>query len=390
MAGRRRQFGSIRRLPSGRWQARVPGPSGRLLPAPRTFLTKGDASRWLAAAQTDQARGSWTEPSAGRITLEAYAGEWLRSKTGIAPRTREIYELQLRLHILPAPSPDAPALGEYPLARLTPEVIRHWYAALAESRGRSVAAKAYTRLRQILGQAVDDDRIPKNPCRINGAGIERHAEQRFLSLEALYDLAAAVPSRYRALILTAGLAGLRQGELFGLRREDVDLNDGCVTVRRKRLRLASGNVIEGAPKSRAGVRTVALPAPAVEELRRHLDTWAQPDDHACVFATPEGHPLERSNFRNRVWLPALERLEFVGLRFHDLRHTAGTLAAQTGATTKELMARLGHASPRAALIYQHAAPDRDRRIADRLTEMIDAAGVLLPDVANPSNSYYDL
>ena len=97
-----------------------------------------------------------------------------------------------------------------------------------------------------------------------------------------------------------------------------------------------------------------------------------------MFTTPEGLPIERNNFRNRVWLPATREAGLVGLRWHDLRHTAGTLAARTGATTKELMARLGHASPRAAMVYQHASEDRDRLIADRLAAMARDPG-LVPD-----------
>lgn len=372
MAGRR-QFGAIRRLPSGRWQSRYRNATGRLVTAPRTFGTKAEASRWLAAVEADQARGLWMEPSAGKITLADYAWQWLRSKTNIGPRTREIYEGQLRLHVLPSVTSDAPVLGDYPLAKLTPELIRTWYAALAEERSPSTAAKAYTRLRQILNQAVEDDRIPKNPCRITGGGAERHPEQRFLSITELLELAEAMPDRYRVLVLAAGLAGLRQGELFALRRRDVDLDDEAITVRRKRLRLASGDVIEDDPKSTAGRRMVALPKPLIVELRQHLDAFSTVDPDAYVFTSSDGRPLERSNFRNRIWLPATRRAGLEGLRFHDLRHTAGTLAAQTGATTKELMTRLGHASPRAAMIYQHATADRDRRIAERLAEMTRGA-----------------
>ena len=83
----------------------------------------------------------------------------------------------------------------------------------------------------------------------------------------------------------------------------------------------------------------------------------------------DGEPIERNNFRRRVWLPAVRATRMRGLRFHDLRHTAGTLAARTGATTKELIARLGHSSSNAALIYQHASADRDRSIADGLSAM---------------------
>src|SRR5207302_1806202 len=98
----------------------------------------------------------------------------------IAPRTREIYELQLRVHILPKITADVPALGGLSLGDISPEIVRRWYGALTRERGRSVAAKAYTRLRQILTVAVNDDRIAKNPCRIEHGGAERHPEQQFI------------------------------------------------------------------------------------------------------------------------------------------------------------------------------------------------------------------
>lgn len=367
----RRQFGTIRRLPSGRWQARYRVEAGQLVAAPQTFPTKAVAARWLATVEADQERHMWIDPRAGAITLEEYATAWLRDKVRISERTREIYDVQLRCHILPTVAGDVPPLGPVALANLTPEHIRSWYSALTSTNGESAAAKAYVRLRQILTEAVHDDRLAKNPCRIEFGGVEHHAEQRFASLAELYKLAGAVPERYRALVLVAGLGGLRQGELFALRRHDVDLVNGSVRIERKRLRLASGEVIEGDPKSAAGKRTVALPGPVVEELAAHITRFVGREATSFVFTSETGLPLERSNFRFRVWDPATKAVGVEGLRFHDLRHTAGTLAAQTGATTKELMARLGHGSPRAAMIYQHATRERDRRIADRLADMID-------------------
>lgn len=372
---RRRGFGNVRKLPSGRWQARYRLPGGGHLAAPGTFATKAEATRWLAMVEADQARGLWVDPRAGRVLLQDYAVTWLDSKVGISPRTREIYALQLRIHVLPIVSDDVPGLGSVPIADITPELVRAWYVGLASQRGSSVAAKAYARLRQVLGQAVDDDRIAKNPCRIKKGAAERHPEQRFASLAELYELAGAMPDRYRTLVLTAGLAGLRQGELLALRRRDVDLLRSSVAVHRKRLRLASGLVIEDDPKSEAGRRRVALPAPLVAELERHLLTFVGASADAYVFTSEAGTPLDANNFRSRVWNPATRSVGLAGLRFHDLRHTAGTLAARTGATTKELMARLGHSSPNAAMIYQHAADDRDRLIAERLAAMTAEAGL---------------
>jgi hypothetical protein len=249
MAGKR-MFGAVRRLPTGRWQARYRSSEGWMVPAPETFATKGAAAAWLAAAESDQHRGCWTDPRAATVTLGEYATEWLDTRVDLAPRTREIYAAQLRLHILASVTPAVPALAGRPLAKVTPELVRAWYAALREAKGASVAAKAYVRLRQLMRQAVDDDRIAKNPCRIERGGAEHHPEQRFATMEELYRLADAVADRYRAMVLVAGLGGLRRGELFALRRGDTDLAAGVVAVRRKRLPLASGEVIEGAPKSR--------------------------------------------------------------------------------------------------------------------------------------------
>ena len=368
-----RQFGSVRMLPSGRWQARYQLDDGHRLNAPRTFATKSDATLWLDKARTDLAAGLRADPERARLTLETYARGWLKELPRISERTREIYAHQIEGHILPRIDDGVPALGAQRLNSLTSELIRSWHLALSTNRTPSVAAKAYVRLRQILTQAVDDDRILKNPCRIRRGGVEQHPEQRFATIPQLLALSRNVPDRYKAMILTAGLGGLRQGELLALRRADVDLEDSLVYVRRKRQVLDSGAVLENAPKTRAGRRTVSLPQPLVDELRIHLDRYVSEASTAYVFTSSEGTPIERNNFRQRIWVPAVEASGLDGFNFHELRHTAGTLAARTGATTKELMARLGHASPQAAMIYQHAASDRDRCIAEGLAAMLREA-----------------
>jgi len=192
-------------------------------------------------------------------------------------------------------------------------------------------------------------------------------------------LGEAIDPRYRALVLSAGITGLRQGELFALRRRDLDLARGWIHVRRKRIRLASGEVIEDEPKTEAGIRRVAVGQHLVDELRRHVRAYTVKGLEAYVFTTGTCLPPDRTNFRQRVWESATAKVGLSGLRFHAMRHTAGTLAAQTGASTKELMARLGHASPRASLIYQHAAAERERRIADQLDELTDALAPVVPN-----------
>jgi integrase len=148
--------------------------------------------------------------------------------------------------------------------------------------------------------------------------------------------------------------------------------DNCeIRIKRSLVQPDKGGLIFEDPKSRAGKRGLSFPAELVPELRDHLDRYAEHGRHGLVFIGPNGGKLRRSNF-NKIWSKAAASAGVPDAHFHDLRHTGGTLAATTGATTKELMARLGHSSPRAALIYQHATKQRDKLIAAALGEHFTA------------------
>ena len=108
------------------------------------------------------------------------------------------------------------------------------------------------------------------------------------------------------------------------------------------------------------------------ELAAHLDEYVEQHADALVFVGAKGARLRRSNWAV-LWKKATEKVALPGLRLHDLRHTCNTLTAATGASTRELMHRMGHASPRAALRYQHATRERDEVIAAALSDLIEAA-----------------
>ena len=120
------------------------------------------------------------------------------------------------------------------------------------------------------------------------------------------------------------------------------------------------------PESRAGVRVVDFPELIVPDVRGHM-AWL-PSSAALVFASSTGSPLAHSNFRRRVWLPALAAVGLAGIHLHDLRHTGNQLTANAGANPKELMARMGHDSERAALVYLHSSAARQRALADAVGE----------------------
>ena len=201
-------------------------------------------------------------------------------------------------------------------------------------------------------------------------GAGRASQGRGRALAPARGARSAPPCpRYRALILLAVFGSLRWGELAALRRCDIDVDSGTVRIERSLTELPGGGYLFGPPKSEAGRRVVAIPAPIKPELTRHLAAFTGSADDALVFTSPTGAQLHHGNFRRRCWVPALARTGMTGIHFHDLRHTGNALTAGTGATLRELMDRMGHSSPRAALIYLHGSDARQQAIADSLGEL---------------------
>ena len=358
MAGRRR-FGRVRKLPSGRWQARYRAPDGQDHRAPETFTTKTAADRWLAALETDLMRGQWIDPRAGAVLLSTYAETWLAGRADLKVRTQELYRWLLGKYVVPQ-------LGHLRLEELTPSAVRAWHATLLRDGSPTPTRQAYALLRAMLNTAVSDELLLRNPCLVRGAGVARSGERTTATLAQVEALAEAVPPRYRMLILLAAWSGARWGELVALSRDRLDLERGTMRIDRQYVELEDNSLVLDTPKTAAGIRTVHIPPHLLPDLRAHLE------DHrnhpTLVFTTGLGGPLSRGGFRS-TWVKARERAGLPEFRFHDLRHTGNTLAATTGASTKELMARMGHASMRAALIYQHATAERDQGIAAALSEL---------------------
>jgi len=282
----------------------------------------------------------------------------------LAPTTKQGYVWLLGRNI-------ETTIGEYELARITPSVVRDWYAKVTVTAGRDQAAKSYRLLREILNTAVDDDVTGRNPRVIRGGGSERADERPMIDAALVFKLADSINARLRALVLLAGFVGLRTGELLGLRRCDLDLENARLTVLVQAQQVVGqGRVVTG-PKSEAGQRTVSLPKGVIEALEKHRANYGQPGEAGVLFRGPRGEPITRALLSKEWQAARMAAGAPEGLRIHDLRHHAATLTARMpGITTKELMARIGHASPRAALIYQHATEQRDREIAAYLDEAI--------------------
>lgn len=368
-----RPFGTIRKLPSGRYQVRYSGTDGVRRTAkdtagrPLTFATLGEARGYLATRQADILRGEWRSPTpeAAPTTFGEYAAIWLAERD-ISQRTREHYDMLLRHHVLPT---FAPA----PVATIRPAAVRAWHAALGKSTGPTARAQSYGLLRTILNTAVTDELIDANPCRIRGAGqVKRAREIRPATIEELEAIMAALPPRYRAMVLLGAWCAMRFGEIAELRRSDVDLDAGTIRITRAVVRTKENSRTVKAPKTAAGRRVVHIPPHVVPALREHMNGLVTGRDGLLFPSANDPTKQVAHSALNRVFLRARAAAGRPDLPFHGLRHTGAVWAAQSGATLAELMARLGHTSPQAAMLYQHAGEDRDRRLALALSDLVDA------------------
>ena len=364
-----RRFGNIRKLPSRRYQVRYLGPDGVMRSASLTFARKEEAQRWLTLTEARMARDEWIAPERAMILLKDYAERWIAQRPNLRPRTVDLYTWILGKHV-------TPYLGGVPMGLIDTPMVRDWRSdLLAAGVSQGGAAKAYRLLRAVLMTAVKEDEIiRRNPCQIPGADQERAAERPTLTVNQVFDLTAKVPERYRALILLATFGCLRWGEVAALQRRDVDAVVGTVRVREAFTEQPGKGMVLGPTKSRAGKRVVAIPAVILPQIGAHMDTYVIDEADAFVFTTPSGTTIWRGNFNKLVdWRKTVASIGAAELHFHDLRHTGNTLAARTGTSLRDLMTRMGHDNPRAALIYQHASAEADLAIAAAINEMVEAA-----------------
>jgi integrase len=366
----KRTFGSVRKLPSGRYQVRYTGEDGATYSArtpsgaPLTFTTRGDADMWLSVKHIEMEQGDW-KPVAARkaapMTLREFADAWLADR-GLAVRTAEHYQQLLRDHIYPT-------FGDSPVTAIEPAAVRKWNAALGRRTGATARAHSYSLLRAILNTAVSDDLVAANPCRVRAAGqSKRQIKIRPATIAELAAIIKAMPAKYQLMVLLAAWCALRFGELAEMRRSDVDLANGLVHVRRGVVRTTTGRLVKD-PKTEAGKREVHIPPHLIPVIKTHLAQHAAMGRDGLLFPGSRSNQQLAPSALYRVYYPARDKAGRPDLRFHDLRHTGAVLAAATGATIAELMARLGHSTAAAAMRYQHAASERDREIAGLLSDL---------------------
>ena len=364
-ARRRRPWGAVRQLPSGKWQAKFTGPGeGRLLPAPDTFPTKKAANEWLDTKHADLIRGLALDDRAGDKPLRAWWDGFERSMVTLKPKTQTSYEAAWRLRI-------EPTFGRMPVRRIRPSQVEEWVTELGKAGvSASKIIEAHGVLKRILDRPLRDRVIATNPSLLRKKALPRRpiTDRPVLSPIDIERLAMAMPrDDDRTLVRLLGYGGLRIGEALALRRRDLDASRSTLAIERS-LEEVKGRLVVGETKT--GVRRViTLPRTLSSELERICRKL--PDDpNALMFGNRWGRFRRYRNFMRDSWMPAVGRLEMV-VRPHDLRATCASLLIDAGASVKDVQNHLGHADPVTTMaLYARIRPGRSEDLASRMDGLI--------------------
>jgi integrase len=312
---------------------------------------------------------------ADNLKLGEYLGRWLADsvRDTVRPTTFERYEQIVRLHI-------RPVLGKVKLKNLTSAHVRGLYREKLDA-GLSPRTVQYVHvtLHKALKQAIADGLIQRNAIEAVKPPQVRREEMRPLNAEQVKVLFEAAKSdRLEALYILAVTTGLRQGELLGLKWDDIDLEVGTLQVRRT-LTTAKGGLVLSAPKTKGSRRTVRLSQTALEALRSHLerqlgeidqvgDLWRE---NGLIFASESGELLSRQHVTAHRFKPLLKRAGLPEIRFHDLRHTCATLLLSKNVNPKVVSEMLGHASIAITLdTYSHVLPTMQESAAKAMEDAL--------------------
>jgi len=343
-----------------RWKARYQDPDGT--ERSRMFERKQDAERFLTTIAADVLRGAYVDPDAGRITFADFSQQWLTAQT-FTETTREATELRLRLHAVPA-------LGDYELRNLKPSIIQAWLRGLQTKIAPSYVRTVLTNASAVLNAAVDDGLIASNPCRARSVRPPRVDREKIepWPVAQVEAVIGALPDRYRALAVVGAGCGLRQGEIFGLRVQDVEFLRRRLQVQQQ-VKFVGGRLVIDKPKNRRS-RTVPLPDWVAVELTEHLRRYT-PSPGGLVFSSREHKLLNRSYVNQHIWKPTLEAVGIEPIRsngMHALRHFYASVLIDAGESAVAVAEYLGHADPGFTLrVYAHLFPsseDRARRAID--------------------------
>lgn len=339
-----------------RWRARYLDPTGQA--KEKTFARQVDAQRFLTGIEASKLSGDYVDPSQGRRPFREVAAEWVEVQVH-DPSTQEQVLFQLRNHILPF-------FADRPIGSIKPSHLQAFIAGLTKKLAPSTIMGVYQHTSAIFKMAVRDGVIAKTPCvDIKLPAVDR-PQVTPPTVEEVWRIHAAMPDRYRALILVGAAAGLRQGEALGLTVGNVDFLRREIRVVQQLKLVVGREPFLAPPKTSASHRTIPVPELVTEALAAHLAaspatlemTGVSGRSELLIFTNAAGGPIRRTGF-GEVWRPAVKRAGVAeGVSFHDLRHFYASALIRQGLSVRAVQARLGHKSATETLnTYAHLWPD---------------------------------
>lgn len=345
----------------------------------KTFRRKVEADRFAAMVSADIVRGHYIDPDAGKVRFDDYAAQWLAAQT-FEEGTVEMVELRFRLHVMPH-------LGSRNLADIQPSTIQGWLRTLTGLSG-NYQKVMYANVSSVFTAAVDDGLIPKNPCKAPSVRRPKSDPRKLKpwTREQAMAVRDQLPDQFKLVVdLGIGL-GLRQGEIFGLSLDDIDLNTGEIEIKRQVKLLGSNRQLFGLPKGRK-IRTVPLPDRVLELINDHVTRypprsvtlpWDKSDGPERTFDlilySRESRALNRNYFNPKIWRPALRAAGLEAKRengCHALRHFYASTLLDAGESILALSEYLGHADPGFTLrTYTHLMPSSTERTKAAIDAML--------------------
>ncbi len=346
-----------------KWQVLYIDPSSHRERSAGVFFRKADADKHRKYLEHALEVGEWIDPKLKRTPFAEWSRHWLGTRANLKPKTLEGYESLLRSRIVPR-------FGAAELQHIRPIDVDSWIADLA-SAGLSASRiqQAYHVFSSIMKSAVRNRMVLSNPA--EGVRLPKRSQREMLILtrEEVDRLAAQVPDRYAVLIYTLAYEGIRAGEAIALRRRRINLLHRELEITEAATEV-HGALVFGETKNR-GHRRLPLPPFLARKLEKHLADFVGPGLDNLVFTSDGAQPLRLSNFRERIWKPALARADInPRLRIHDLRHTAASLMISVGVQAKVVQEHLGHSSYVITMDrYGHLYPEERMRLAAALEDL---------------------
>ena len=381
--------GSLYKRADGKWVISVvvghrlvsgPGPDADGLRTKRVARRKSATCRTKreAAERLRRLLATYNPDFVSDLSLADFLKDWLAEGADRwRATTFDTYESWVRVHI-------TPLLGTLKVCAVTAHDVRNWQRELAQRETPLLTrARAHKLLTQAFGQLVNDRRIGWNPFKVVKPPKAPKVDIYVPGPLELRRLIAACPNeQVRAIVVLAATTLLRIGELLALRVQDLDLQRGRASVTATLTRDRDGRVVRGEPKTAASRRVVTLPDVATRSIRRHLQNLPFDDGRTSrwLFINSNGKPLERHNFRKRVWIPLLKSAGLpLDMHFHALRHAGNSLLLEAGVPVLVVAARCGHSDTRMTLdryghIVRAGADSEAAAITDRIFRDLMAEG----------------